>query len=163
MNPIAIRKRNERGVTLIEMLVVVTIIALFAALVAPRMLGKADAAKRTAARAQIEEQVVSVRGQVELARATLNTVRQQLTSGANTRPGESAPRINPVPRPSVPRLTPDPNTVARQRVEEEVAPSLNDLRAAVDALKRPRTPESNANDNSSQERQAEPLTEPESQ
>ncbi|HLJ18304.1 MAG TPA: type II secretion system major pseudopilin GspG [Bryobacteraceae bacterium] len=54
MNPIAIRKRNERGVTLIEMLVVVTIIALFAALVAPKMLGKADAAKRTAARAQIE-------------------------------------------------------------------------------------------------------------
>ncbi|MGH9666871.1 MAG: prepilin-type N-terminal cleavage/methylation domain-containing protein [Bryobacteraceae bacterium] len=32
------RKRNERGVTLIEMLVVVTIIALFAALVAPRMM-----------------------------------------------------------------------------------------------------------------------------
>ena len=47
------RKRNERGVTLIEMLVVVTIIALFAALVAPRMMGRADAAKRTAARAQI--------------------------------------------------------------------------------------------------------------
>lgn len=39
--------------TLIEMLVVVTIIALFAALVAPRMMGRADAAKRTAARAQI--------------------------------------------------------------------------------------------------------------
>ena len=35
------------------MLVVVTIIALFAALVAPRMIGRADAARRTAARAQI--------------------------------------------------------------------------------------------------------------
>ena len=35
------------------MLVVVTIIALFAALVAPRMLGRADAARRTAARSQI--------------------------------------------------------------------------------------------------------------
>jgi general secretion pathway protein G len=32
---------------------VVTIIALFAALVAPRMFGQADKAKRTAARAQI--------------------------------------------------------------------------------------------------------------
>jgi len=91
-----------------------------------------------AARAQIEEQVVSVRGQVELARATLNTVRQQLTSGANTRPTDAPPRTNPVSRPSVPRLTPEPAALARRQVEEEVAPTLNDLRAAVDALKRPR-------------------------
>ena len=50
-----IRKTNRRqaGVTLIEMLVVVTIIALFAALVAPRMLRRSDTARITAARAQI--------------------------------------------------------------------------------------------------------------
>lgn len=47
------RKRRQAGVTLIEMLVVVTIIALFAALVAPRMLRRSDAARVTAARAQI--------------------------------------------------------------------------------------------------------------
>jgi len=88
------------------------------------------------ARAQIEEKVVTVRGQVEMARATLNTIRQQLTSGASTRAAEPAPRVNPVPRPTVPRLTSEPSP--RQRIEEEVAPSLNDLRAAVDALKRPR-------------------------
>jgi general secretion pathway protein G len=41
-------------VTLIEMLVVVTIIALFAALVAPKILGRADQARVTAARVQIE-------------------------------------------------------------------------------------------------------------
>jgi general secretion pathway protein G len=50
-------KRNQRrrraGVTLIEMLVVVTIIALFAALVGPRMLRRTDIARATAARAQI--------------------------------------------------------------------------------------------------------------
>lgn len=46
-------KRREAGVTLIEMLVVMTIIALFAALVAPRMMHQADTAKVTAARAQI--------------------------------------------------------------------------------------------------------------
>jgi general secretion pathway protein G len=46
-------RRRQRGITLIEMLVVVTIIALFAALVGPRMFGQADKAKRTAARAQI--------------------------------------------------------------------------------------------------------------
>ena|SRR5437870_5065669 len=48
------RRRNLRaGITLIEMLVVVTIIALFAALVAPRMLRKSDTARVTAAHAQI--------------------------------------------------------------------------------------------------------------
>ena len=47
------RRRSQSGVTLIEMLVVVTIIALFAALVAPKMLKRADAARVTAARAQI--------------------------------------------------------------------------------------------------------------
>ncbi len=47
------KKRRQAGVTLIEMLVVVTIIALFAALVAPRMLQKSDTARITAARAQI--------------------------------------------------------------------------------------------------------------
>jgi len=46
-------KRRQAGVTLIEMLVVVTIIALFAALVAPRMLRRSDTARITAARAQI--------------------------------------------------------------------------------------------------------------
>ncbi len=47
------RLRGQAGVTLIEMLVVVTIIAIFAALVAPRMLQKSDTARITAARAQI--------------------------------------------------------------------------------------------------------------
>jgi general secretion pathway protein G len=47
------RRRSQRGITLIEMLVVVTIIALFAALVAPKFFKKADAARRTATRVQI--------------------------------------------------------------------------------------------------------------
>jgi general secretion pathway protein G len=47
------KNRNRAGVTLIEMMVVVTIIALFAALVLPKMLGQADKARRTDARAQI--------------------------------------------------------------------------------------------------------------
>ena len=46
-------KRRQAGVTLIEMMVVVTIIALFAALVLPRMMGQADKARKTAARAQM--------------------------------------------------------------------------------------------------------------
>ncbi len=47
------RRSLEAGVTLIEMLVVVTIIALFAALVVPNMLKRADTARQTAAKAQI--------------------------------------------------------------------------------------------------------------
>jgi general secretion pathway protein G len=47
------KRKRQAGVTLIEMLVVVTIIALFAALVAPRMLRRSDTARVTAARAQI--------------------------------------------------------------------------------------------------------------
>lgn len=48
------RKRGQSGVTLIEMLVVVTIIALFAAVVGPKMLKRADSARVTAARTQIQ-------------------------------------------------------------------------------------------------------------
>jgi general secretion pathway protein G len=47
------RRRAQAGVTLIEMLVVVTIIALFAAVVGPRLFKAADGAKVTAARTQI--------------------------------------------------------------------------------------------------------------
>jgi general secretion pathway protein G len=47
------RRRGQAGITLIEMLVVMTIIGLFVALVAPAMFKKSDAARVTAARAQI--------------------------------------------------------------------------------------------------------------
>src|SRR5215472_12119861 len=46
-------KKYERGVTLIEMLVVVVIIGLFVGLVGVNMFKRADEAKRTAARTQI--------------------------------------------------------------------------------------------------------------
>ena len=49
----AARRRSQRGLTLIEMIVVVTIIAMFAALVLPRFLGQADKARVTAAKTQI--------------------------------------------------------------------------------------------------------------
>lgn len=47
------RRRGERGVTLIEMLVVVTIISVFLLVVGPRLLGQGDKARVTAARQQI--------------------------------------------------------------------------------------------------------------
>ena len=47
------RRMGSRGITLIEMLVVVTIIALFVGLVGVNLFRRADEAKRVAARAQI--------------------------------------------------------------------------------------------------------------
>jgi general secretion pathway protein G len=52
-NRISRRASGQAGITLIEMLVVVTIIALFAALVLPRMWNTTKKAKQTAARGQI--------------------------------------------------------------------------------------------------------------
>ena len=48
------RRHAQAGVTLIEMMVVVIIIALFAVLVGPNLFRQADKAKVTAARVQIE-------------------------------------------------------------------------------------------------------------
>jgi DNA repair exonuclease SbcCD ATPase subunit len=88
------------------------------------------------ARAQIEEQVTAIRGQVEMARATLNTMRQQLASGSSRAAEANQVRATPVPRMTIPPLSaPEPPPA------EEPSQNLNDLRAAVDALKRPRRPE----------------------
>jgi len=45
--------RSERGFTFIEIMVVVAILAILAALVVPRIMGRTDEAKRTAAKVQI--------------------------------------------------------------------------------------------------------------
>ena len=77
MNNRPIEEQSQRGITLIEMLVVVTIIALFAALVAPRMLGQADKAKRTAAHAQINSFMTAL-GAYKLDTGTFPTTEQGL-------------------------------------------------------------------------------------
>jgi general secretion pathway protein G len=48
------RRRSQRGVTLIEMLVVVVIMGLFVGLVGVNLFRRADEAKRTAAKSQID-------------------------------------------------------------------------------------------------------------
>jgi general secretion pathway protein G len=73
------RRRGQAGVTLIEMLVVVTIIALFAALVAPRLMNKADVAKTTAARSQIEMFMTAL-GSYKLDTSTYPTTEQGLNA-----------------------------------------------------------------------------------
>jgi len=73
------RRRSQSGVTLIEMLVVVTIIALFAALVAPKMLRRADAARVTACRAQINAFMTAL-GAYKLDTSTYPTNEQVLAA-----------------------------------------------------------------------------------
>ncbi len=71
------QKRKRAGVTLIEMMVVVTIIALFAALVLPKMLGQADRGRKTAAKAQINAYMTAV-GAYKLDIGTYPTTEQGL-------------------------------------------------------------------------------------
>ena len=69
--------RRQAGVTLIEMMVVVVIIALFAALVLPRMMGQADKARKTAARAQINAFITAL-GSYKLDTGSYPTTEQGL-------------------------------------------------------------------------------------
>ena len=71
------RNKGTAGITLIEMLVVVTIIALFAALVAPRMFRQSDKAKVTAARAQINSFMTAL-GSYKLDTGVFPTTEQGL-------------------------------------------------------------------------------------
>jgi general secretion pathway protein G len=75
--PLIARRHRQKGITLIEMLVVVTIIALFAAIVGPKLFGQADKAKRTAARAQINAFGTAL-GAYKLATGTFPTTDQGL-------------------------------------------------------------------------------------
>ena len=73
------RRRSQAGVTLIEMMVVVTIIALFVALVAPKLFKQADKAKVTAARAQMNNFMTAL-GAYKLDTSTFPTTEMGLAA-----------------------------------------------------------------------------------
>ena len=73
------RLKRRAGVTLIEMLVVLAIIALFAALVGPRMFRRADEAKVTAAKAQ-ENNFMTALGAYKLDTSQFPTTDQGLAA-----------------------------------------------------------------------------------
>src|SRR5512142_2201370 len=71
------RRSAQAGITLIEMLVVMTIIALFVALVAPNVLKHGDQARVTAAKAQIQNFQTAL-GSYKLDTGTFPTQEQGL-------------------------------------------------------------------------------------
>jgi len=82
------RKRGTAGVTLIEMLVVVTIIGLFVALVGPRLWSNVDKAKITAARAQIQD-FMGALGTYKLDNGNFPTTEQGLAA-LRVKPADAA-------------------------------------------------------------------------
>lgn len=70
-------KKTRAGVTLIEMLVVVVIIAVFAAVVGPRLLNQGDKARVVAAKQQIENYQLAL-GQYHLDTGSYPTTEQGL-------------------------------------------------------------------------------------
>jgi general secretion pathway protein G len=85
------RKRSQAGVTLIEMLVVVTIIGLFIALVGPKLWSNVDKAKITKARADIEG-LMGALGTYKLDNGNFPTTEQGLIA-LRVKPGD-APQWN---------------------------------------------------------------------
>ena len=71
------RQNSKAGVTLIEMLVVVVIIAVFAAVVGPRLLNQGDKARVVAAKQQFENYQLAL-GQYHLDTGTFPTTEQGL-------------------------------------------------------------------------------------
>lgn len=72
-------RRRRRGLTLIEMMVVVTIIAMFGALVLPRFLGQADKGRKTAAKEQIVQYLTAL-GAYKLDTGNYPTTEQGLAA-----------------------------------------------------------------------------------
>jgi general secretion pathway protein G len=105
MNMNQCKRRNRRpaeaGVTLIEMLVVVTIIGLFVALVGPGLFKKADAAKITATRSQIESFMTAL-GQYKLDTGLFPTTEQGLLA-LRVKPNDMAQWAGPYMPKDIPK------------------------------------------------------------
>ncbi|HEX3743734.1 MAG TPA: type II secretion system major pseudopilin GspG [Bryobacteraceae bacterium] len=95
------RRRGQAGVTLIEMLVVVVIIGLFVALVAPNMFRSADKARVTAARSQIE-QLMTALGTYKLDTGLFPTTEQGLEA-LRVKPADSTMWNGPYTEKEIPK------------------------------------------------------------
>ncbi len=79
------KSRIRRGFTLIELVVVILILAILAALIVPRVVGRGDDAKRSKAASDIS----TLRSQVQLFKSDVGTFPESLLD-LRTRPSEGA-------------------------------------------------------------------------
>lgn len=79
------RSRIRKGFTLIELVVVILILAILAALIVPRIVGRTDDAKRAKAASDIS----TLRSQVQVYKVDVGTFPEQLMD-LRTRPSEGA-------------------------------------------------------------------------
>src|SRR4051812_18142186 len=95
-------KNGQAGVTLIEMLVVVTIIGLFVALVAPNMFKSADKSRITAARSQMQNFMTAL-GTYKLDTGLFPTTEQGLLA-LRVKPNDMNQWNGPFSRSTSPRI-----------------------------------------------------------
>jgi general secretion pathway protein G len=79
------RNRIQRGFTLIELVVVILILAILAALIVPRVVGRTDDAKR----AKAASDIATLRGQVQMYKSDVGDYPESLLD-LRTRPSEGA-------------------------------------------------------------------------
>src|SRR5262249_19333609 len=95
------RDRRRAGVTLIEMLVVVTIIGLFVALVGPKLWSNVDKAKITKARADLEG-LIGALGTYRLDNGRFPTTEQGLQA-LRAKPSDAAQWAGPYTSKDIPK------------------------------------------------------------
>jgi general secretion pathway protein G len=100
MNMTNLKRKSQRGITLIEMLVVVVIIGLFVGLVGLNLFGNAEKAKRAAARAQISTFMQAL-GLYKLDMGTYPTTEQGLQA-LRVKPEDSAQWSGPYLKSDIP-------------------------------------------------------------
>jgi len=96
------KSRIENAFTLVEMLLVVTIIGILAALVIPRVVGRTEQAKTTAARADINGGLKSALGQFEVDNGFFPRSLQDLVTQPSNAKNWHGPYFDP------PKLPVDP-------------------------------------------------------
>jgi general secretion pathway protein G len=94
-------RKSQAGVTLIEMLVVVTIIGLFIALVGPKLWSNVDKAKMTKARAEIEG-LQNALGTYKLDNGNFPTTEQGLEA-LRVKPGDALQWAGPYTEKDIPK------------------------------------------------------------
>lgn len=85
------KKKTEKGFTLIELMLVVIIIGVLAAMVVPRFVGRSEQARYAAARADVEANIAIALDLYELDNGSYPTTEQGLDALARKPEGEPMP------------------------------------------------------------------------